>query len=695
MKNTSFIKTVCILLLIALTLPVLGACKNQTTTDAPDQKTTASGEGTTQSASDTETTAASGSETAPTETPGEKDPMDMLDFTYAQSISDHGCYQDGLRVKTSGELLFSPTFPELQWMISGGDTDKYTAYLSFTLQGDEEYTFPTVAVKPAIAKGSWVDFFLQGANIDCGFCPTAGETYGIELALVEDADPLTVLFHDYYTMTAAADYADSVYYDPTPVGGHPVDRAYTLRYEVSSNGKIEGSAVQRLKAGEKSTKVTAVPNEGFVFIAWSDGVTTAERSGDTVTKNTILTARFEFAGLVDMPTVYLYSGDGQPIFNRTYAGATMVLSPGKGEADVSYNIEVKGRGNSSWGGTTWLADYDSKNSYSIKLEEKAQLLGLGKGPSRKWVLNANKFDVSAMRNWMMWELARKMGTIPFVPDCAWVRLYINGEYRGLYVLSEKVNTSQYRVDVDDSATGNPDKGYLIELDFRGNTDLSNTYFYVEGYGPDIKRKVYDAVEFVIKSDVEGKQDVEFIKSYMERVHAAIMGGDRAEIEELVDFASFLDMYIIEELSKDCDSGRASCYISKPAGGKIYFTAPWDFDFGFGTYGPAQTTYGFVSEGDECCTWYASLIQRDWFKEAVHDRMNELSDELEELFVAMRAKGDEIRPGVDENAEFWGLYGNHVHQYVSWDVSYGLNDFNEHLDYIENWIRDRWEWMLEN
>ena len=690
MKKRFIIKALCALLLIALALPVFGACREQTSSTDQNEQTTnaATGESAAATGETTET------QTQQTETPGDRDVLETLDFTYAQSISDLGYYQDGLRVKTTGELLFSPNFPELQWRISGGDTEKYTVYLSFTLTGDEEYTFPTVAVKPAIAKGSWVDFFLQGTNIDCGFCPTAGETYVIELALVEDDDPLTVQFHDFYTATASEEYADSEYYDPTPIGGHPADRAYTLRYMVTSNGKIEGAAVQRLKAGEKSTKVTAVANEGYIFVSWSDGVTTAERSGDTISANTVLTARFESAAAVDMPTVYLYSNDGQPIFNRAYETATMVISPGKGQPDQSYNIEVKGRGNSSWGSTTWLADYDSKNSYSIKLEEKDQLLGIGKGPSRKWVLNANKFDVSGMRNWMMWELAREMGTIPFVPDCTWVRLMINGEYRGMYVLSEKVNTSKYRVDVDDSATGNPDKGYLIEMDFRGNSDRTNTYFYIDGYGPDIRRK-QDAVEFVIKSDIEGDKDVEFIKNYMLKVHEAFMSGDRAEIEKLVDFDSFLDMYIIEELSKDCDSGRASFYICKPAGGKLYFTAPWDFDFGFGTYGPAQRTSGFVSEGSECCTWYARLIQEDWFKDAVHERMNDLSDELEALFVAMRKKGDEIRPGADENADYWGLYGSFVHQYVSWDVSYRLNDFDEHLDFIEDWIRERWAWLLEN
>ena len=87
---------------------------------------------------------------------------------------------------------------------------------------------------------------------------------------------------------------------------------------------------------------------------------------------------------------------------------------------------IKGRGNS-----TWAAD---KKPYSLELVTKEDLLGMG--AAKKWILLANSDDPSNIGNKMGYEFAAATGDT-YAPACQWVDLYLNGEYAGLYLLTER------------------------------------------------------------------------------------------------------------------------------------------------------------------------------------------------------------------------------------------------------------------
>ena len=96
-------------------------------------------------------------------------------------------------------------------------------------------------------------------------------------------------------------------------------------------------------------------------------------------------------------------------------------------------------------------------------------MGIGNGKNKDWILQSNKFDQTQLRNKFFYMLAERMGTLGWCTHCTWLELYVNGEYRVSYILQEKVEASKDRVNVDDSGT-DPDKGYLVELDFRVDKD---------------------------------------------------------------------------------------------------------------------------------------------------------------------------------------------------------------------------------
>ena len=68
---------------------------------------------------------------------------------------------------------------------------------------------------------------------------------------------------------------------------------YANYYVSNAGGTIRGEKEQYIKKGENATTVTAVPNDGFEFIGWSDGITEAERHDVNVTDNIIVTANFK------------------------------------------------------------------------------------------------------------------------------------------------------------------------------------------------------------------------------------------------------------------------------------------------------------------------------------------------------------------------------------------------------------------
>ncbi len=631
---------------------------------------------------------------------------DDLDRTQMKPIgSQNTGYGSIIREKSTGEILFSPEISDIRNILSGYSAgehiSEYKARLVFTVMdynGNEFYTYPALELPMIESKGEWFDFYLQGDGIDSGFCPQAGRMYSVYLEILNEAGT-KVLYYGYYTnINVSESLADNKYYKGIPIPGEE-NIEYTVSFEVRDGvgGSIKGETTQTFKYGEMTTAVEAVPENGYVFLQWSDGSTNPKRPAEKVTRSKNIVAIFiKESAKSAVADMYITTDTGKPITSKNYVtGTVKIVSANKDFSLDTVTMQIRGRGNSSFNGGASQSNYDSKNSYRLKLDEKAELLGLGSS-NKDWVLNSNKFDAVGLRCFATWQLASYMDTLPFCTDCSWVNMYINGEYRGMYMVTELIEVADGRVEVEDDINST-DKGFLIELDFRGDGEggvLGLDYFYISGYESPSDTKD-NAVEFVIKSNVDSEDDTSAIKKYVTLCHNAIMSGSRVQIEQYVDLASLIDMFILEELSKDVDVGCASFFIQRDVGGKLYFTAPWDFDFGYGTYGPGVNYTGFHSEGSSRCVWFKHLIRQGWFRQAVLERMEELDSAFDLTIKDVKAKGEELYFAGDRNAVFWNMYGNHFHSYVSGQVSSDLHSYQQHIDFLVAWMEARWIWMKDN
>ena len=148
-------------------------------------------------------------------------------------------------------------------------------------------------------------------------------------------------------------------------------------------------------------------------------------------------------------TLYVTTADGEDITSRDeYKVCHIALNAKESFTSYSASGQIRCRGNSSY---LW---YDKK-PLRLKLDEKHKVLGLSK--ARNWVLLANYRDVTDMMNTFVFEAGEWLG-LPFTNHTRYVELFVNGDYRGVYQLTEQVQQNKNRVNVSD------ERGILLSLD---------------------------------------------------------------------------------------------------------------------------------------------------------------------------------------------------------------------------------------
>ena len=109
-----------------------------------------------------------------------------------------------------------------------------------------------------------------------------------------------------------------------------VPNTYTLTYTANAHGSITGSASQTVSAGSAGTAVTAVPDTGYHFISWSDGVKIATRTDNNVNVNITVAANF---GINTYTLIYAAADNGSitgalsQIVNFSTSGTTVTAVP--------------------------------------------------------------------------------------------------------------------------------------------------------------------------------------------------------------------------------------------------------------------------------------------------------------------------------------------------------------------------------
>lgn len=399
------------------------------------------------------------------------------------------------------------------------------------------------------------------------------------------------------------------------------------------------------------------------------------------------------------------------------ATGSIVIQKENGEIQYSGRLaQIKGRGNSTW--------TEVKKPYQIKTEESVDLLFTGndENKSKTWVLLANYLDESLLNNSYALKIGEALGMRSNV-EFMHIDLYYDGEYRGNYLLAEKVEVGSGRVNIANleeknaSANLNTDisklsvkekttengvtftycdkmkspedvtGGYLLEMDYAVRAKEEVCWFRT-------KRGQY----VVVKSpEFASEEEMEYISSYYQEYEDAVYNSGvnpvtGKDYSYYVDKESVANYYIINELSKARDFFSSSAYLMKNAGeDKLYMGPLWDYDLGFGKSRYTEKT----EEPGKGVSIYntdfgTELIGIKDFAELVNDiyiskvyplviKITEDKNTISEDGVnSVEYEKEHIRKSAECNSAMW----------------YGGKDWNKEPDNLKAFLLDRAEFLKE-
>jgi len=379
---------------------------------------------------------------------------------------------------------------------------------------------------------------------------------------------------------------------------------------------------------------------------------------------------------VQLPVLRITTDNAAPIVSKEVyiTGQMSLISNVAGVAAVNGGLQIRGRGNSTW-------DIHPKKPYRLKLTDKQSLLGM---PSSKdWVLLANYSDKTLLRNAAALDLGTRMG-FPWSPRSAFVEVYLNERYDGVYQLMENIKVTKDRVNIDELAAADvaADKitgGYLLEVDFREDGKTMHTSI--------------DDLPIVFQSPEEPALEQEnYIKGYINEfetvLHSSGFADPATGYAAYIDVDSFVRWYLVNEVFRNVDANMwSSCWMYKPRGGKLFMGPLWDFDLAAGNanYADAFRTEGWHIRN---ARWFSRLFEDPAFAARVKLRWNEIkANELPAMFAGITTSSASLQQPQLNNFQRWPTLETYVWPNYTIPGSYAGE-----ITYLNTWLTARIAWM---
>ena len=351
-----------------------------------------------------------------------------------------------------------------------------------------------------------------------------------------------------------------------------------------------------------------------------------------------------------VPRIDIDIDGGQMVSSKEYYLDALITIQGNGVwADFQSPVQIKGRGNSSWSGNPY-----AKNPYRLKFASSVKPFGLTKG--KNWNLIAQAQGGSMMSNPMAMKAARMVGAAG-ANDVIPVDLYMNGEYRGSYIFTQKTGLANNSIDLDDESAA-----AFLELD----TYYDETYrFFSDKYRLPVNVKEPDFAEG------ETVIDMEQLKRDFNRFETSLY--EDTHFERLIDIDMLVRFMLVNELVYNSEINHPkSTFLYKEDLGRLgspYVFGPvWDFDWSYGyesnrqycTTSPTDELFGILTSGKGnkffTALWQKSdLIKRRYYalwKDFVENHLEEYIDYADDYLAYANSS-------FINNTSIWGDGGNYA------------------------------------
>ena len=365
------------------------------------------------------------------------------------------------------------------------------------------------------------------------------------------------------------------------------------------------------------------------------------------------------------------------------AKATGAIVTPDGKIDNTPIKKIKGRGNTSWD--------KPKKGYNITYDKKVGIAGMEK--NKKYSILPNYQDDSLSRNRFLYDLSDAVG-LPYASDSRYVDFYVNGFYRGSYLMCEKVEPGSLVPEVDDEGYLNEDGSIKEDFAFIAEVDASA--------GDDDYWVNVDGLKITIKApEIDpGKPGYDEVKAYVRAKFSAFYNATTpsGKLSEVADIDSAAKLYLINELGKNWDSGVSSTFFTyKPDENgvyKFYGSPVWDYDNSLGNAkGIAGDLRSIgVTDYEEYTGWWCQYKGKTGKRSA--NIIARISQNAEIKAAVPSIWFEDFVPAIDH---FTGAkYSEALNgELMTRDAYYELIKDSAAMNYTSGWLLDTGKWIADH
>lgn len=357
--------------------------------------------------------------------------------------------------------------------------------------------------------------------------------------------------------------------------------------------------------------------------------------------------------------------------------------------DVEEEASIRVRGNSS--------RLFMKKSYLLRFSEKdnksnaVSVMGMPK--AEEWVLNGPFLDRTLVRNYLSYNVAGQI--MDYAPNVRFCEVFLNEEYKGVYLMVEPVTRDEGRVDLTKPARNQDITSWLVrwDRDGKGDTPIDNFSYYTHQAGVSALDVRYPGKNTITQGRLE------YVERDISKIERAIYSSDLSDpvkgYQAYLDVKAFAQYFIINEFFGNVDAGRFSTFLHKDVRGKVV-PVVWDFNNACNNY------IDYTYEGDGF-----TITESPWFGMLIHDKTftKEVITEYRRLRKTVLSDAY-LEKTIDDTILYLGdsiernyaTYGYVFEATKSDGVNY-LNPFernyrsyDEAVEQLKSWIKIRGNWL---
>lgn len=347
----------------------------------------------------------------------------------------------------------------------------------------------------------------------------------------------------------------------------------------------------------------------------------------------------------------------------------------------------------------------AKTPYRVELWDQADLDAdqtmLGMPADSDWAVIGPCSDRTLIRNAFVYSLASELSLVTM--ELRFAEVFINqdnspleeSDYEGVYTISETVKNQKSRVNLKqlretDTSEALISGGYIFKFD-QAAVDPGEAEIPCTSGG----QGCFDDLELV-DPDPANQQQLSWISNHLSQFNSLLHAQPIGDYQSMIDVPSFVDHYIINEITMDVDAYIRSHYMHKDRDGLIKAGPIWDYNFTMGNVAEATDGWQYLEGRNGSNDWHRIMGPEPDFHEKLVTRYRSLRSGL--LSDAqLHARVDKVAaPLINASSRDFARWpvGGECAVGGAFGMSYdpGPPSWPEQIQSLKNWLSARLAWL---